>query len=132
MTMTANGTFELKNWDEKPYNEMEGVPKLTHAVVTQEYKGDIEGEGTLDYLMVYASDSAATFVGLERIVGRLGDRSGSFVLQHTGTFADGIATVNYSVVAGSGTGDLAGLSGQGSFSTGHIQPHPFSLDYSFE
>jgi hypothetical protein len=132
MTATANGTFEVKNWDEKPYNEMEGVPKLTHATVTQTYQGDIEGEGILDYLMVYSSESAASFVGLERIVGRIADRSGTFVLQHIGTFADGIASVNYSVVPGSGTGDLSGLKGQGSYSTGHIQPHPFSLEYSFE
>jgi hypothetical protein len=132
MTATANGTFEVKNWDEKPYNEMEGVAKLTHAIVTQDYQGDIEGEGTLDYLMVYVSESAASYVGLERIAGRIADRSGTFVLQHTGTFADGIASVNYSVVPGSGTGDLNGLKGQGSYSTGHVQPHPFSLEYSFD
>ena len=129
---TANGTFELKNWDEKPYNELENVPKLTHAIVAQEYRGDIEGEGTLDYLMVYTSDDTASFVGLERIIGRVGDRTGTFVLQHTGTFAGGIASVSYTVVPGSGTGDLANLSGQGSYSTGHVQPHPFSLDYSLE
>lgn len=129
---TANATFEVKSWDEKPYNEMENLPKLTHAIVTQEYKGDIEGEGIIDYLMVYASDSAASYVGLERIVGRLGERKGTFVLQHAGTFVDGIATVNYSVVPGSGTGDLVNLTGQGSYSTGHIQPHPFALDYSLE
>src|ERR1700730_7564072 len=93
---------------------------------------DIEGEGIIDYLMVYTSDSAASYVGLERIVGRIGDRSGSFVLQHTGTFADGIASINYSVVPGSATGGLSGLRGQGSYSTGHVQPHPFALDYSFE
>jgi hypothetical protein len=129
---TANGTFEVKNWDEKPYNELENVPRLTHAIVTQEYRGDIEGEGVIDYLMVYASDDNATFVGLERIIGRVGDRTGTFVLQHTGTFSGGIATDNYTVVPNSGTGDLTNLKGQGSYSTGHVQPHPFSLDYGLE
>jgi Protein of unknown function (DUF3224) len=132
MSTTANGTFEVKNWEEKPYNEMEGVAKLTHATVTQDYQGDIQGEGTLDYLMIYTTESAASFVGLERVVGRIGDRSGTFVIQHTGTFADGVASANYSVVPGSGTGDLKGLRGEGSYSTGHVQPHPFALDYSFE
>src|SRR6266480_3177213 len=127
MPKTANGTSRVKNWEEKPYNEKENTPKMTHAIVTQDYQGDVEGESTLDYLMVYTTESTASFVGLERITGRIGDRSGTFVLQHTGTFADGIATVNYSVVPGSGTGDLSGLKGQGSYSTGHIQPHPFSL-----
>ncbi len=131
MSTTAQGTFELKNWDKSPTTRWEVSAKLTHATVTQTYQGDIEGEGIIDYLMAYTSESAASFVGLERIVGRIGDRSGTFVLQHTGTFADGIASVNYSVVPGSGTGDLTGLKGQGS-STGHVQPHPFSLEYSFE
>ena len=36
--------------------------------------------------MGYGDDGTAAFVGLERVVGKVGDRSGSFVLQHTGTF----------------------------------------------
>ncbi len=39
----------------------------------------------MEYLMVYPAQSNASFAGLEYVVGRVGDRSGSFVLQHTGT-----------------------------------------------
>jgi len=132
MATTVNGTFEIKNWDEKPYNEMEGGPKLTHAVISLAYHGDIEGESALDYFMAYPSESSAFFVGMERVTGRIGDRSGSYVLQHSGTFANGTATDNYSVVPGSGTGDLAGLQGEGHNITTHEEPHRFTFTYSFE
>ena len=41
-------------------------------------------------------------------MGKVGDRSGSFVLQHTGTFDGGIARAKLSVVPGSGTGRACG------------------------
>jgi len=126
---TANARFAIKTWDEKPYSEAEGLPKLTRASVTKTFSGDLDGEGRVEYLMVYRSDGSATFVGLERITGRLGGRTGSFVLQRTGVFEGGQAKESYSVVAGSATGELDGLTGQGSSAVGHGLEHPFALDY---
>jgi Protein of unknown function (DUF3224) len=132
MSTHAIATFEMKSWDEKPYNETEGLPKLTRASVAKSFKGDIEGEGTLEYLMMYRTDGSASFIGLERLVGRLGGRAGSFVLQHSGTFEGGVAKATYFVVPGSGTGELHGLRGEGSFASGHAQQYPITLDYDFE
>ena len=132
MSTHAIATFSMKHWDEKPYNEIEGLPKLTRASVAKSFKGDIEGEGTLEYLMMYRPDGSASFVGLERIVGRLGGRSGSFVLQHSGVFEGGLAKAAYFVVSGSGTGELRGLHGEGSFASGHAQEYPMTLDYNFD
>ena len=132
MQARANATFEVKSWDEKPYDAPEGAPKLAHVTVTQEYHGDIEGESTMIYLMAWPSENSASFVAMERVVGRVGDRSGSFVLQHTGTLENGIADTRWFVVPGSGTGELRGLRGEGGFVSGHVQPHPFALDYDFE
>ena len=132
MKTHAKGTFELKAWDEKPFNEMNDMPKLTRASVIKSYQGDITGEGKLEYLMMYRDDDSATFVGLERVVGSVGGRSGSFVLEHSGTFKGGVATVTLLVVPGSGTGDLRGLRGNGEFAVGHQQPYSMTLDYDFE
>ena len=132
MKTHAKGTFELKAWDEKPFNEMNGMPKLTRASVIKSYQGDITGEGKLEYLMMYRDDGSASFVGLERVVGSVGGRSGSFVLQHSGTFKEGVATVTLVVVPGSGTGDLRGMRGEGGFSVGHQPPYAMTLDYDFE
>jgi hypothetical protein len=132
MKTHAKATFALNAWDEKPYNEMNSVPKLTRASVTKSYQGDITGEGKLEYLMMYRDDGSASLIGLERLVGSVGGRSGSFVLQHSGTFKEGVATVTLVVVPDSGTGDLRGLRGNGKFAVGHQQPYSMTLDYDFE
>jgi len=125
----ANARFAIKSWDEKPYSEGPDLPKLTRASVVKTLTGDIEGEGRVEYLMTYRSDGSATFVGLERIVGRISGKAGSFVLQRTGVFENGRAKESYSVVPGSATGALKGLRGEGSTDVGHGMEHPFSLSY---
>jgi len=129
MKHNANGRFAIKTWDEKPYSEGPDTPKLTRASVTKTFTGDIEGEGQVEYLMMYRNDGPATFVGLERIVGRIGGKTGSFVLQRIGVFENGEAKESYSVVPGSATGELQGLRGDGSSAVGHGLEHPFAMSY---
>src|SRR6267154_3613789 len=99
MKQTANARFAIKHWDEKPYSEGQDLPKLTRASVTKTFTGEIEGEGQVEYLMMYRSDGSATFVGLERVTGRVAGKAGSFVLQRAGKFENGVATESYSVIA---------------------------------
>jgi hypothetical protein len=132
MSEHAAATFTLKSWDEKSYDEMEGLPKLSRVSATKSYEGDIVGEGKVEYLMMYRGDGSATFIGLERVVCSLGDRSGSFVFQHRGTFENGIAKVALSVVSGSGTEGLDGLQGEGTFAVGYEPPYKMTLDYDFK
>jgi len=129
MKQTANARFAIKTWDEKPYSEGQNLPKLTRASVTKTYAGDIAAEGQVEYLMLYRSDGSATFLGLERVVGELGGRTGSFVLQRIGVFEGGQAKESYSVIPGSATGALRGLVGEGRSAVGHGMEHPFALDY---
>jgi hypothetical protein len=129
MKKSANALFAIKSWDEKPYNEGQDLPKLTRATVTKTYTGDVAGEGQVEYLMMYRSDGSATFVGLERVVGEIGGKRGTFVLQRTGVFEDGVAKESYAVIPGSGTGELRGLVADGSSSVGHGMEHPFTLSY---
>jgi hypothetical protein len=129
MKQRANAQFAIKTWDEKPYDEGEGLPRLTRASVTKSFSGEVEGEGRVEYLMMYRGDGTATFVGLERVVGRIGGKAGSFVLQRTGMFEAGEARETYVVVPGSATGKLMGLTGEGRSAVGHGMEHPFTLDY---
>ena len=129
MKKSANARFAIKNWDEKPYSEGEGLPRLARATVTKSYTGDIEAQAQVDYVMMYRSDGSASFVGLERVVGRIGEKAGTFVLQRLGTFEGGLAKESYTVIAGSATGELAGLLGNGDSAVGHGMEHPFSLMY---
>jgi hypothetical protein len=129
MKNVANARFAIRNWDEKPYGEGQDLPKLTRAAVTKAFTGDLAGEGHGDYLRMARSDSSATIVGLERVVGHLAGRAGSFVLQRTGIFENGVAKESYSVVPGSGTGELLGLRGEGTSAVGHGAEHPLTLNY---
>ena len=129
MKQSASARFAIKSWDEKPYSEGENLPKLTRASVTKTYTGDIVGEGQVEYIMMYRSDGSATFVGLERVVGRIAGKSGSFVLQRTGVFEDGQAKESYSVIPGSASGELHGLLGDGISALDHGTDYPFTLNY---
>ena len=129
MKSVANSRFAIKSWDEKPYGEGQDLPKLTRAAVTKTFTGDIAGEGHVEYLMMYRSDGSATFVGLERVVGHVAGKAGSFVLQRTGIFENGMAKESYSVIPGSGTGELRGLRGEGTSAVGHGTEHPLTLNY---
>ncbi len=130
MPTHASATFEIKAWDEKPYEEFAGGRKLTRASVKKSFQGDIEGESSVEYLMAYDEHGSACIVGMERVVGRVNERSGTFVLQHAGTFEGGIVKITLVVVPGSGTEDLRGLSGTGEFAVGHTSPFPITLDYT--
>jgi hypothetical protein len=129
MKKSANARFAIKNWEEDPYSEGQGLPRLTRASVTKTFTGDIEGEGQVEYLMMYRTDGSASFVGLERVVGRLGGKAGTFVLQRIGVFESGQAKESYAVIPGSATEELRGLRGDGSSAVGHGTEHPFTLNY---
>lgn len=127
MKTTAKARFAIKSWDESTVVEGDDGSKLTRASVVKTLTGDIEGESRVEYVMTYRADGTAAFVGLERVVARIGGRSGTFVLQRTGTYENGVATESYSVVPDSGTGELVGLRGEGSTAVGHGMEHPFEL-----
>lgn len=131
MATSANARFAIKSWNETPVSEGQGLPRITRATVMRTFTGDIDGEGHVEYLMMYRPDGTATVVGLERITGRLAGKRGSFVLQRTGVYEGGRATESYLVVPDSGTGELHGLAGRGTSSVGHGSEHPFVLEYEF-
>ncbi len=128
---TLRSTFQIDNWDENEILEADGGPKVTRALVSRSFAGDLKGEGHVEWLMGYDDSGAATFVGLERVVAELDGKKGSFVLQHVGTFDGKTADAELLVVPGTGADDLAGIRGEGSFQAG-MGPEGdrnFSLDY---
>jgi hypothetical protein len=131
MTQTVTAQFAIKEWDEKPYSEGDGLPKLSRATVKKTFTGDITGESQVEYLMMYRADKSATFVGLERFTGTIAGRSGTFVLKRDGVFEAGRAKESYTIIADSGTGELVGISGGGTTDVGHGMEHPMELEFDF-
>ncbi|MFG0256998.1 MAG: DUF3224 domain-containing protein [Phycisphaerales bacterium JB043] len=122
MSTTAHGTFKITGWDEQDVHTGEGQPKMSVAHVTCDYSGGMEGKGFVEYVMGYAGDGTAQFVAMERFEGALDGRSGSFVMRVVGEFRDGAAAGQRTIVAGSGTDELAGIAGEGSFRAEHGAP----------
>jgi hypothetical protein len=132
MTKHATTTIDHKAWTEAPFAEPEHGPKLARASVAYTYQGDIDGESTLEYLMTYLRDDLVPYLGLEQVSGRIGERSGSFVLRHEGAFEGKTARATVTIVSGSGTGALQGLTGEGSFVWSEGQSGSLTLDYAIE
>lgn len=127
---SATGEFAVGSWNEETYQELGGEGKLTRASVTGSLTGDITGSSETEWLMCYRQDGTANYVGLQRVDGSLGGKSGSFVVESNGIFDGGEAKGTWSVVAGSGTGDLAGLTGEGTFNAPLGEKATISLDYT--
>ena len=124
----ATGSFETKYWDEQRFHEIGDGAKLSRVSVKPAFHGDIEGDEAVECLMMFRTWFAG-FAGLQRVDGRVGGRSGSFVLQVSGTFADIVAKGTRSVVPGPGTGDLRRLQGEGGFAVPHGSAAANILDY---
>jgi Protein of unknown function (DUF3224) len=126
---SATGTFEITGGSEDAYREVEGGVRLTRAKGTQRFTGDIEGEGSVEWLMCYSPDGTARFLGLQEIIGSIGGRAGSFVIEATGDHDGKRSKGTWSVIQGSGTGALAGISGEGGFEAAGGPNASYSLEY---
>ena len=132
MTTRATSSFEVQDWNESTYHTLGDGAKLARANAIQTFHGDIQGDATAEYLLTYPDPNNACFVGMQRVVGKVGERTGSFVLQVNGSFAEGMAGADWFVVPGSATGELQGLHGNGGFSPQKGRVVNCTLDYVFE
>ncbi len=114
--VSITSQFTAKSWAETPIGEIAGAGKLSRATIVNALTGGIEGEGTLEYQLAYPAVAGGDvpFIGYERIVSLAAGREGSFTIKHDGCFSP-LAGVSgkLDIVAGSGTGVFAGVSGSG-------------------
>jgi hypothetical protein len=123
----AQGWINVTSFESRPYDEA-GPLAIAEVHIAEDFTGDFTGTGTVRFLMVTQPDGSAHFTGMERYVGRLGEFSGSFIMQNSGTLKDGVVESEWLVIPGSGAGELTGLRGQG----GCHKADGVFLDYWFE
>ena len=112
MTMRAIGTFEVKLNPQTPEDKAEGST-LGRMSIDKQFHGDLEATSKGEMLSALTSvKGSAGYVAIERVSGTLQGRSGTFVLQHSGSMARGSHQLTITVVPDSGTGELVGLAGQ--------------------
>jgi hypothetical protein len=110
--MLAKGSFEVTMHPEPPYDVLDGV-SLGVIRITKRFTGLLAA--TSEVTMVAARtpiDGSAGYVAIERVTGELQGRTGTFVLQHSGTMNRGERSLSVTVVPDSGTGQLQGISGR--------------------
>jgi len=112
MSARASGPFDVTMSPEPHYETADDGIVLGRVSLTKQFHGDLEASSVVQMLSAGTGvKGSAGYVAIERVVGRLHGRAGSFVLQHSGTMTRGQATLAVSVVPDSGTDELAGLSG---------------------
>lgn len=114
-----------------PFDETTS-PALLQLQLNETFSGDIAGESEVRALQVRHDEHSASMVSMQRVRGKLGERPGTFVLQGTEQIEHGRIKATWFVVPGSGTGELAGLRGEGGFEGDFGRGSTGWLDYWFE
>ena len=132
--MKTVSSFEITGWDAVPDADEGEGPFLSEARVSKRYQGDLDGEGRVRLLMCRASADGplenAGYIASEQVSGTLGGREGTFVLHHWGIVEPGAPPrTDGHVVPGSGTAELAGLSGTMEIHVDADGKHALTLDY---
>ena len=128
----ASGTFEITAWDQVVFDEGEGAA-LSRVHNEKAFGGGLQGTSSAELLMAVAGEEGAAYVGVERVLGSLEGRRGTFVLHHSARSWDGSSetVVVAAIVPGSGTGELAGLRGEMAIERHDDGSHTYSLEYAF-
>jgi hypothetical protein len=122
----ASGRINVASCDSKAYDES-GDFIISEVNITEEFSGDLAGVGSVRFLMVTEPDGTAHFTGMERFLGEVGGRMGSFILRNSGILKCGELNSTWQVIPGSGMQGLAGIRGEGG-----CNPDGYWLDYWFE
>ena len=127
----AAGTFEVKITPVAPEPDAPAdAPADVHGrmKLAKTFHGDLEGTGVGEMLGVMAGQSGA-YVAMERVTGVLNGRQGGFSMVHRGVMNAGSQELLITIVPGSGSGDLAGVSGVFHLTIADGE-HRYVLDYS--
>ena len=111
MSKTASGSFEVKLTPQPAQDEVIGTI-LGRLAIDKQFHGELDATSRGEMLAAGTEvKGSAGYVAIERVTGTLQGRSGSFVLQHSGTMTRGAGKLNVTVVPDSGTGQLKDLAG---------------------
>ena len=124
----ATGTFDVRVAPLEPYNKDD--KSLGRFSIDKQFHGDIDGTGKGEMLSfgTGAAGSSGGYVAMEKVSGKLNGRSGSFALQLNSTMDAGKPSLSIIVVPGSGTGELAGITGK--FDINDFTKHRYVIEYT--
>jgi len=128
MNHHASGPFDVKLNLLETYNKDDAT--MGRRSIDKQFHGDMEATSQGEMLSVGSAKDSGGYVAIERVTGTLQGRRGTFALQHNATMSSGVPSLNIIVVPGSGTGELAGLSGQMMINIAPGGAHSYAFDYT--
>src|SRR5260370_12558997 len=112
MPSHASGAFDVTLVPRPPEDKAEGST-LGRMSIDKQFHGDLEA-ASKGQMLTAGTDvkGSAGYVAIERITGALQGRTGTFVLQHSGTLTRGAPQQSLTVSPASAPGHLPGPTGK--------------------
>ncbi|MET9464060.1 DUF3224 domain-containing protein [Streptomyces sp. NPDC006544] len=131
--MRASGTFEVAGFTPAPVRGTEIGTALPVGVATMDktYEGEVAGRSATLFTAAFdQSTGVGTYVAMESFEGTLHGRAGAFNFAHGATtLGGGREREFFTIVPGSGTGALAGITGAGGLTVDADGTHRIWFDY---
>lgn len=124
--MKATGRFNLDAWEEEAVDAVEDFV-LARVRVGKTFHGDAEATSSTELVIAKKGEAGVAYGGLERFTGSLHGKQGTFVLHHDASRSADGGWFRWSIVPGSGAGELTGIRGEGT-----VVPHDDSYSYTFD
>lgn len=128
---TISGPFDVKLLPQSPQENV-GDPAIGRMALDKQFHGELNATSK-GQMLAFRSEvkGSAGYVAMEKVVGTLQGRSGTFVLQHSGTMNRGEQSLTLTVVPDSGTDELTGLAGSMKILI-DAGKHYYDFDYSLD
>lgn len=111
MNLTVRSPFKITAW-EPAADENDEIADIARARIRKQFSGEMDATSVANAILYQTPVKSGGYTAIERITGKIGDRDGSFVVQHSGIRdSDGNGPSYGDVVPGSGTGDFEGVTG---------------------
>ena len=128
--MQAKGEFEVKRIPQDELEIGEGAT-VGHARFDKRFHGPLDANSVVHMLALMSPvQGSGAYVAMERIVGTLDGRRGSFYTQHNGIMDRGKPSLDLTVVPDTGTDELVGLHGRITIDIAYGK-HYYTFDYDF-
>ncbi|MAG77116.1 MAG: hypothetical protein CL811_10190 [Colwelliaceae bacterium] len=122
--MNATGRFEIELTPQQDAAAPSG-----RMVIDKTYTGGLVGKGVGQMLSKRTEAGESVYAAIEEFVGEVDGKSGSFTLFHNGVMTKTTQELTIVVVAGSGSGELANISGNLTIEIVNGD-HQYIFDYS--
>ncbi len=130
MRMQATATFTIDHVSSE-VTATHGDVQHGRTLLTKVFTGGLVGESTVEMSTVIGPHGRG-YVAVERIVGRLDGREGSFALLHSAIDDGRRQSARWSIVPGSGQGALSGIRGDATIDVDDDGTHRLALEYHLE